>query len=223
MAEFDLNRFANAITTYLRAYFPYMVNEDLDKEKHPKRNPLHIKDAIFNNLQMFQTIDTITFDIGNPRLEMTHPYYHILEDSEVIQIREKGTVKSKGSQDKITDAKARDYGIVKWNGKTFSQEYRKNVRGARSRARKGRQSIVVVGSNAQVFRINTKSTYYTNIHYHYIENIIDRMIPLLSESFGLKPRRKESTGLGEEYIAQGQDENGIGVGNILEIFDSFNY
>lgn len=217
MAEFDLNRFANAITTYLRVYFPYMVNEDLDREKHPKRNPLHMKDAIFNNLQMIQTLNTITFDIGNPRLELTHPYYHILEDSEVIQIREKGTVKSKGSQDRITDKQARDYGIVKWNGKTYSQEYRKNVRGARSRALKGRQNIIVVGQNAQVFRVNTKSTYYTNIHYHYIENIIDRMIPLISESFGLKPKRVESTGLGEEYMAQGDDR----VGNILSILDSF--
>lgn len=223
MAEFDLNRFANAITTYMRAFFPYMTNEELDKSKHPKRTPLHLKNAVFDNIQMIQTLNTITFDIGNPRLEMTHPYYHILEDSEVIQIRNKGTVKSKGSQDKITDAKARDYGIVKWNGKTFSQEYRRNVRGARSRASKGRQKVVIVGSNAQVFKVNTNSTYYTNIHYHYIENIIDRMIPLISESFGLKPLRKSSTGLGEEYIAQEQENNDVGVEHILNILDSFNY
>ena len=67
------------------------------------------------------------------------------------------------------------------------------------------------------------NSYYYNVHYQYIDKMLDQIAPMLASEFGMKLKRKENTGLGEEYIAQGQDENGIGVGNILEIFDSFNY
>ena len=93
MEEFTLDAFYNSLVSHIAARFPYMQDEDLDKSKHPNRNPLHLKDAVFNKINMVHTLDTITFEIGNGSLELTHPYYHILEDSEVIHIKNKSTNK----------------------------------------------------------------------------------------------------------------------------------
>ena len=214
--EFSLDSFYNTLVNYLSANFPYMQNEEVDKSKHPNRQPLHLKDAVFNNLQAFHEQNTITFDIGNERLEMTHPYYHILQNSEVIRIAHKGTKKSKGSQANVEVSK-RDYERVEWNGKTFTKEYTRNVRGSRTRQDKGRK--IVVGTDGVVYRINQNANYYANIHYRYIDRILDSTLPFIAQELGLKMRRKEDTGLTEEWLTQENDS----VGNILNIFDSFNY
>lgn len=217
MTPFSLDSFYNSLISFLANGFPYMKNEELDKRKHPNRVPLHLQDAVFNNLPVVRNENTLVFDIGNPMLESSHPYYHILEDSEVIQVRGKGTKKSKGSQEQISDKSARDYGIVNWNGKTFTQEYRKNVRGARSRASKGRQ--VIVDSNGVVTKINQNATYYTNVHYHYLEKAIQNAIPELCAQFGLRAKRVQDTKLSDEWDMQNKTNSGE---TILDIFNSFN-
>ena len=214
--EFSLDGFYQALVDNLKDNFPYMLNGELDKSKHPNRQPLHLRDAVFGNLQAYHEQNTITFDIGNERLEQTHPYYHILQNSEVIRVRGKGTKKSKGSQDNVEISK-RDYERVEWNGKTFTKEYSRNVRGSRSRQDQGRK--IVVGTDGVVYRVNQNANYYANIHFHYIDRILDSTLPFIAKEFGLKMRRKEDTGLTEEYLTQ---ENDV-IGNILNIFDSFNY
>ena len=52
------------------------------------------------------------FEIGNDYAEENYPYYHILEDAEVIRKRGRGTSKSKGSQAQIEKLSQRDYGPV---------------------------------------------------------------------------------------------------------------
>lgn len=220
MQEFTLDSFYNSLISHLANGFPYMQDEELDRKKHPKRNPLHLINAVFDNLPSAIMDNSIVFDIGSGRLENTHPYYHILEDSEVIQIRGKGTKKSKGSQDSISDKSARDYGVVKWGGKTFSQEYRRNIRGKRSRYAKARQYIV--DSDGQVFKMNKDTTYYANIHYHYIEKAIDKAIPQLCSQFGLKSMRVQDTHLSDEWQMQQDTQLGVITPlNILDIFGSF--
>ena len=224
MEEFTLDAFYNSLISYLANNFPYMIDEEVDKKKHPKRNPLHLQDAVFNNLPNIVMNDQIIFDIGNPDLERTHPYYHILEDSEVIYKADRGTKTSKGSQDKVSDKGARDYGIVKWNGKTFSQEYKKNVRGARSKAQKATKRAFVVDSYGEVFRttINKNAKYYLNIHYHYIEKAIDLAIPSLCAQFGLKSLRVKDTRLSDEYQMDQDTKAGfITPLNMLDIINSF--
>lgn len=219
--EFSLDGFYNSLISYLGANFPFMEDEELDKSKHPKRSPLHLQDAVFNNLQAFHEQDTITFDIGNERLELTHPYYHILQQAEVIRKAGLGDKKSKGSQQYVRPQK-RDYEKVEWNGKTFTKEYSRNVRGKRSligRATRYTKIINKYTGEVYVGKINRNADYYANIHYRYIDKILDTSLPFIAQEFGLKMRRKEDTGLTEEYLTQ---ENDV-IGNILNIFDSFNY
>lgn len=224
MREFDLDSFTNALASYIAINFPYMEDEERDRKKHPNRTPLHLKDAVFNNLQFVHSIDSITFDIGSGSLEVNHPYYHILEDSETIHKRGKSTKSSRGSQDRISDKQARDYGRVEWNGKTFTQEYKKNVRGSRSKWNKATRKVYIVDSEGQVFKasVNLQADYYANIHYRYIEKGIEYAIPMLCADFGLKARRTQSTGLWEEAELQNLIDNDRDFPtNIVSALDSF--
>ena len=109
----------------------------------------------------------ITFDIGDDYSEQYYPYYHILQDSPVIHKRGKGTAKSKGTMAEIKNLSQRDYGRINFNGKTFSREYTRNVRGARASVISN--STRYVGGK----KINMDSTTYANTHYHYIDKILD--------------------------------------------------
>lgn len=223
--EYNLDAFFNSLISYMAVAFPYMKDEELDQSKHPKRNPLHLKDAIFNNLQPIHSLNSITFDIGNDFLEQNYPYYHILEDAQVIRKRGRGTKKSKGSQDKITDAKARDYGRVNWNGKTFSQEYKKNVRGARSKLESSSRRAYIIDDQGIAIPVmaNMQADYYANIHYQYIEKMLDNgIVDTLAAEFGLRRLRKQDTGLQEEYLMQeSMDYGRDSASSIIDIFNSF--
>lgn len=212
--DFNIDDFVTRIREVLYDNFPF-ENEEINKLKHSNRLG-HIRDVAFkNNETQIPNPDMRVFDIGNNFSEEKYPYYHILQDSEVIHIRGKGTKKSKGSQEKITNAQARDYGRVEWNGKTYTKEYARNVRGARSRSGKARK--YVVDSNGVVYKINETSNTYVNIHYKYIDRILDSTIGIIAREYGLTPKRKQLTSLEDEYNMQTQEEN-----DILSILDSFN-
>lgn len=224
--EFDLSSFTNTLRQVIYDYFPYgPLDNPNGTPKYPNRQG-HVKDIAFMNLNPIHSFDTITFDIGSPQAEENYPHYHILEDSQVIHIKGKGTKQSKGSQDKISDKRARDYGIVKWNGKTYSQEYKKNVRGVRSKVSKSRQKAYFVDDQGVVYKTdigNSTASTYVNIHYKYIEKSIEKAIPILCATYNLKALRVKNNDLGEEYGLQGQSDMGADyVGNIIDILDSFN-
>lgn len=207
--------------------FPYMEQDyyfdgytQSDSSKHPKRSPQHLKDAVkecFESSTSKQT-DMITFEMGSEKMEKMHPYYHILEDAPVIRKKYRGTEKSKGSQDKISDVSKRDYGIVEWNGKTFTKEYSKNVRGSRKSVIENSTSRAYK-KNGSWYLKNRESNTYVNTHYKYIEKILDSgILETLAKEFNMTLKRKIDTGLEEEYFSQ-FDEAPI---NILDILGSFN-
>ena len=220
MPEFEINAFVDRIREMLYDNFPYFADDmeyrsswgvmQTNKQKHPNREG-HIRDIAFKNLPVGVNLDTRTFDIGSEYAEMVYPYYHILQDSETIHKRNQGTKSSKGSQRLISDKSARDYGRVKWNGKTFSQEYKKNVRGARSK--KTKKLIYINGNYYEVGKDDT----YINIHYKYIDRILDATIPWIAHEFGLRILRKQDTGLGEEFESQRE----VDSQTMLNILDSF--
>ena len=178
--------------------FPYMRDSELDRAKHPKRSPLHLKEAIRQNTIKYSSGDIETFDIGNESLERSHPYYHILEQAPVIRKRNRGTKKTKGSQAKIEDVGKRDYERVDWNGKTFTKEYSRNVRGSRKRVTSVSHWTEDYAGN-QVF-VNREANAYQNIHYHYFEDILNGgVVDRLAMEFGLKRKRTVNAGLDEEY------------------------
>ena len=213
MAEFTLDGFVNRIREVLYDNFPY-EDDEINKKKHKGRTG-HIKDIAFKDLPVSVNMQTRTFDIGSEYAEMVYPYYHILQDSEVIHIKGHGTKGSKGSQDRISDKSARDYGRVTWNGKTFTQEYSKNVRGSRSRSGKARRYMV--DSNGVVYKINANANTYVNIHYKYIDRILNETIPFIAQEFNLRPLRTKISGLGDEFAMQQEQD----IENITDILDSF--
>ena len=209
MAEFSLSNFANDIRQNIYDNFPY-ENDEVKALKHAKR-PAHIRDIA---LGLTYTSDgTQVFEIGNDYAEEYYPYYHILEDAEVIRKKGRGTKLSKGSQAEITKLSDRDYGRVSFNGKTFSREYQKNVRGARSRVEKATYNIV--GSDGKVYKINKDANYYKNVHFHYIERILNNTLPWIAQANGLRMGRTELTSLESDYE---QQEYGSLVANIINSF-----
>lgn len=226
MAEFSLAAFTNSIielftnSSILPVSSEFYVNKygtsQTYKDKHKNRQPLHLKEAISECIGQtkFSEKDLISFDIGSEKMESMHPYYHILEDTPYIRKKDRGTGKTLGSQAKVEVGK-KDYGRVDWNGKSFTREYRRNVRGSRNRTDK--VSHWTTNSKGEREFINRESNTYLNEHYQYIERILDSIVDPLAELYHLKKARKIDTGLAEEYFSQFDEA----PTNILDILGSF--
>ena len=197
---FELGKFTQDIRQNLYDNFPY-ESDEMKLLKHATR-PLHIRDIALG--MPYSSGDMMIFEIGNDYAEEYYPYYHILEDAEVIRKRGRGTKLSKGSQAQIEAAGGiRDYGRINFNGKTFSREYQKNVRGERSRV--GKSTYKIVGSDGVVYRVNKDANYYKNVHFHYIERILNTVLPWIAMNNGLKMGRTETTSLEIDYESQEHD------------------
>lgn len=196
--EYSLDALVDLIRQSIYNNFPY----------DPNSKNGNIRDIAFMNNPLisvdFGTDPYRMFDIGNEFAERTAPYYHILQDAQVIRKSGRGTKRSKGSQAKVEEISKRDYGKVSFNekSKTFYQEYHKNIRGQRSKASSATRFIKLDG---KTIKINRDSDYYLNIHYNYIDKILDENLPIIAETLGLKLRRKIDTGLKEENDLQGID------------------
>jgi hypothetical protein len=202
MAEFSLQAFTNSIRQNLYDRFPYESDEMVDL-KHKKR-PLHIRDIAFMYLPTTQNENSIMFEIGSEYAEEYYPYYHILEDAQVIRKRGRSTKGSRGSQAKIKELGKRDYGRISFNGKTYSREYRKNVRGQRSRL--GTATKIVVGSDGKPYKVNPNANYYANKHYQYIERILNETLPMIAQEYGMRMGRTQLTDLSDEFQTQESED-----------------
>ena len=180
------------------------------------RRKLKYGDVAFKNNPVIYNTDQNIFEIGNENAEEKYPYYHILEDAPVIRKRGRGTKKTKGSQAEVENLGQRDYNRVSWNGKTFTKEYSRNVRGSRKRlASVSHWTTDYMGND--VF-INREANAYLNEHYHYIEKMLNDygILDTLASEFNLKRGRTIDTGLAEEYFSQ-EDAD---MTNILDIIGS---
>lgn len=207
--EFSLTDFTNAIRQNLYDNFPY-ESDEIKLKKHTKR-PLHIRDIALG--MPFLSSGTMVFEIGNDYAEENYPYYHILEDSEVIRKRGRGTSKSKGSQAMISKLSDRDYSKISFNGKTYTREYQRNVRGRRSLTDKATR--IIIGSDGKRYRVNGNANYYANKHYHYIERILENTLPWIASEYGLRMGRTQITSLESDYEEQNMENT------ILNIMSSF--
>ena len=148
-------------------------------------------------------------------MESNYPHYHILENSPVIRKAYRGTKKTKGSEDMYKIKAQRDYERVMWNGKTFTKEYSRNVSGNRNRINNVSHWGIVDGESKY---INPESNSYLNVHYQYIEKILDNdVVHRLCSEFGLQLKRVSDSGLVDEFANQ----EGVSVESVLEAFDSF--
>ena len=231
MEEFDIITFTSRLKEWFieSPLFPYyeMIEasqtayqrsrNQTPSSKHPNRHPTHLKEAARQCLESSteKMENTVSFDYGNAVLENNYPHYHILENSPVIRKRGNGTLKSKGSEDMYKIKAQRDYERIIWNGKTFTKEYSRNVRGIRNRMSKVSHWTIEDGQGKYV---NRDSNSYYNAHYRYIEKILDEdVVYKLCSEFGLTLKRKEDTDLIDEYANQ----EGVSIEKVLEAFDSF--
>ena len=201
MVEFTISGFVDRLRQTIYDNFPYLKGRGYNPNGTPKHGIYNdeIREIAFMRLPVINEINQATFDIGSEYAEEHYPYYHILQQAQVIHKAYKGTKKSKGSQQYIADKGARDYEKVSWNGKTFTKEYGRNVRGARSRI-----------ANA----LKEGSDTYVNIHYKYIDRILDENLPFLAKEFGLSLKRKQDMGLGEDFASQYPD-NDEEINNVI--------
>lgn len=217
--EFTISSFTERLREMMYNNFPSLIDRGRNPNgsfKHGEYNE-QIKDVAFkNNPTIMVDENQYTFDIGNEYAEEHYPYYHILEDAPYIRKRNQGTAKTRGSQAKVEKLGDRNYNFPTWNGKTFTQEYRRNVRGKRNRL--GQVSHWVTDYKGDKVFINRESNSYLNEHYQYIERMFnDIILDAIALEFGLKRARTEKTGLEEELAMEwGED-----VSTVLDIFKSF--
>lgn len=204
--DFTVEAFANRLRELMYEKFPYEPDR-INQKKH-KNRPLHIRDVAFlNNPIVALSGDEVSFDIGNELSEEKYPYYHILEDAPVIRKRGKGTAKTKGSQAKVEKLADRDYNRVRWNGKTLSKEYSRNVRGKRLKL--GNVSHWATDYNGNSIFINREANAYLNTHYRYIEKMLEEygILDRMASEFGLVRKRTQNTGLLDEFLSQDNEPN----------------
>lgn len=225
--EFEINSFTESlISLFVNSkqmpdmngfYVDRLGRKQEDVSKHKNRPvPRELKNQIQNCMKdtMNKVESMNTFDIGNEQMEKNFPYYHILQQAPVIRKRNQATKKSRGSQ-YGKSAKDIDYEIVSWNGKTYTKEYSRNVRGKRLNMNKTSYWSGAKTSDGEYIHPSAKQ--YKNIHYQYIDHICDEIAPMLAEQYGLQLKRKIDTGLGEEYFSQLEES----PNNLLEILGSF--
>lgn len=192
--------------------FPY--EEDIITRSKHKKTPRHIRDVAFMDNDVIHNGNTNIFDIGNNYAEENYPYYHILQDSKVIRKANKSTKYTRGSQEKITPVGARDYGRIKFNGKTYIKEYAKNIRGQRDLSSKATQ--YATDSRGRLVKINKDADYYLNTHYQYIDRMLESgILNKLALEFNLGRKSTLFSGLKEEYEMQENED-------IISIINSHN-
>lgn len=220
--EYNINSFVNRLRELFinSKQFPLSGETYIDKngrsqkisEKHKNRKPLHLKSIAETTMSstMVSIENMISFDFGSEELEKNYPHYHILQNTPYIRKANNGTKKTRGTQAYVQDVGKRDYEYVYFNGKTFTKEYSRNVRGKRNRIGKVSQ-----WQNGKF--INRDSNSYLNIHYNYIDKILEEITPILANEYGMKLGRVKSSGLIDEFAEQ----EGISVEQVKEIFSSF--
>lgn len=216
--DFNISEFTTRLRELMYNHFPALI----DRGKNPSGSYKHgnyneqIKDVAFaKNPTIVVDENTLSFDIGNEYAEEHYPYYHILEDSPVIRKRNQATDKTKGSQAKVEKLSERNYNKVEWNGKTFTKEYEKNVRGKRNRLSQVSHWATDYAGN-KIF-INRESNAYHNEHYKYIEKMLNGIVlDQVAIEFNLKRARTQNAGLTEEYVVDHADEITALIGILME-------
>ena len=203
--EYDINSFTKTLKSLLYDFMP-LSSEEQHALKHADRN-WHMRDlALGNNVIIPLGTDSQYFEIGNENAEEKAPYYHILQDAQVIRKKGFGTTKSKGSQAFVNDPRKRDSGQVSFTISTEKKtnrqrlnpyyEYRRNVRGSRSLV--GNSTQKVISEDGKITKINRESNYYLNIHYDYIGRNLEWIVQQLAKTFNMTLGRTKLD-FSEEY------------------------
>ena len=71
--------------------------------------------------------------------------------------------------------------------------------------------------NFDGIKLNEGANQYLNMHYKYIDTILDDIMPIIANEYGLKMKRKQDSGLIDEFA----DQEGTDIQTVLNAFASF--
>jgi hypothetical protein len=166
--------------------FPFDTGKDvLGKPNGRPFTKPHMKTlALKNNPIMVISPTLQTFELGNEQAEEKAPRYHILENAKIIRKRGRGTPSSKGSQANIMPKNKRDYGIQEYDfaKKKLVQEYRTSF-GDGKRSYQSQTNRLV---NKRYETRGKQLNYYYNVHWAYIERILEQITPTIADFLGAK-------------------------------------
>jgi len=152
-----------------------------------KRTKPHMKFALYNTNYTQISPTMAIFDLGNKYAEEKTPHYHILEDAKIIANPYQGTAKSRGSQSLVKNRGKRDYSITQLSSGSspyMTQEYRESFGAGRRSYDKIADKVWAKESNRKRFETQNKFRY--NIHFAYIERILEKTLPLIAPKLGLR-------------------------------------
>jgi hypothetical protein len=156
-----------------------------DRKKFPtKQFKPHMKNIAFNNNPIVVVSPTVQyFELGNDYAEKVAPYYHILEDAKVIRNPFRGSKQTRGSQAGVFPLSKRDYsvGSVDSNG-VITPEYRGTFNTGKRSYWNAQRRL----TNRAYETRNEKSKFRYNIHYAYIERILEKELPKIASLSGLR-------------------------------------
>jgi hypothetical protein len=165
--------------------FPYS-----DRKLNPTKNQFkpHMKTIALDKNPIIPLSPTMHyFELGNDYSEEKAPYYHILEDAKQIRNPYASTKRTRGFQAFEPNKRKRDYSTNTYYKDTTG----KNVYGNEYRYafRPGRRSYVGQQMNLVQKRFDTrnqKKPFRYNIHFAYIERILEKIVPYIADFLGLK-------------------------------------
>ena len=188
MASSLISQLAVMIKTEMRdsPLFPFDTGKNvLGRPNGRDYSKPHMKTLALNNNPIIVVSPEIQyFNLGNESAERRTPHYHILEDSKTIKNPNQGTAESLGSQSRIAKKGKRDYSVYLPPSKSdnsLTQEYRQSFKSGRrsywSTQRKNVNRRYETRGESKPFRYN--------IHYAYIERILESILPGIASSLDL--------------------------------------
>lgn len=183
---------ANELKTQMEdsPHFPFS-----DRRNYPpsKQFKPHMKNvALRNNPIVMVSPEIEYFEIGNDYAEENAPQYHILEDAKTIRNPNQGTLQSLGSQRTVKEVSKRDYGKMVWlhqgTNTWRGQEYRQSFRG-RSNIWKENLRLSTRNFEEKLRKKKGNRTvkgFRYNIHWGYIERILQDITPRIADSINAK-------------------------------------
>jgi hypothetical protein len=200
-----------------------------DRRKTPpsKQFKPHMRNvALKNNPIIVLSPEIQVFELGNEYAEEKAPQYHILEDSKKIKNPNRGTEQSLGSQRKVSEVRKRDYGKVTYlkggNIVEIGQEYRQSFRSRsniwKENLRLSTKRFEQKWNKKRGLRVD--NSYRYNIHFGYIERILEEITPLIAQQFNARLIVRDSGSLGDldglEIVENGESNSNIGIDDIYE-------
>ena len=182
-----ISRLAVTLKTEMSAseLFPFDDGKNaLGKPNGRKFNKPHMRTlALDNNPIVVVSPKLQYFEIGNEQAEQKAPYYHILEDAKTISNPNKGTIRSKGSQAFVLPKSKRDYSVGSIDSQgVITPEYRGSFNAGKRSYWNAQRRLI----DRRYETRNERQKFRYNIHYAYIERILETHLPQIASLSGLR-------------------------------------